>query len=685
MKYLNGKVSHVWAAEQLGLPVTTVRTVPSLRSQLDAHQPKKALKADVRLVPRMRHEAADQALRRLGKLRGAITTAIDLGLASVAPATRANGWAAFFDFVKWMHGSKEHCIALEAWVVGDLPAEPIYRRAVDAWRGDVVRRQSLKATTQSKIIGDLRRILQILYRSALAPCQPALQPVKDARRKVQPRPSVAQATRDPLVEAIDEEARSRGLEAWSDDRSQFIAALREDAPAGTPDIVLAIRDLNRRRLHAIRAAAQSAFEFGYERWQEGQKLIESSNELVPFSELAARGEEFSRKQLLARYLRSLVAWNRGLPPKTESLRPLQSHHVKLLRLCGGLGEVADRLHASSRTVAAAITLYLVDSGANVPVARTLKSDALSRSNLAGHTTISGHKTTANGKAIHVDLPDVDPHSNLSTVFALKKLPEMLTSLRADAPAASRDSLFLVRPQRFVKDVSGLYFLELFRDILRTNADLAGLILSPSMIRTSVLLDLALSNEGRLKLVQARAHHASINETSGYTNKYPTRLVYEQKIREFQDHFEALVLVGMPEVLERLGVGGDRIQLYADKAKRTGLGFLCGAPTAGLQPETPSGATCLQLDRCADCTARVIVAEPDLVADLILFNNALWKAEPAWASERPERWEEVWLPHLALTEVALELMTRGPLARVHREGQKIADARLAGGEQLVELW
>ncbi len=487
------------------------------------------------------------------------------------------------------------------------------------------------------------------------------------------------------MEAIDEEAQSRGLEAWSEDRTQFIAALREAAPAGVPDIVLAIRDLNRRRLHAIRAAAQSVFELGYERWNEGRALIESPNEVIPFIELAARGEQFSRKQLLARYLKSLVAWNDGLPPKNEPLRPMKSHHVKLLRLCGGLDEVADRLHASSRTVAAAITLYLVDSGANVPVARTLKSDALNRSHLAGHTTISGHKTTANGKAIHADLPDVDPNSNLSSVFALTQIPEMLTYLRLGAPAASRDSLFLVRPQKFVKDVSGLYFLTLFRDIVRTHPDLDGLVLSPSMIRTSVLLDLALSNEGRLKLVQARAHHASINETAGYTNKYPVRLLYEQKIRQFQDHFEALVLVGMPAVLERLGVGGNRIQLYADKAKRTGLGFLCGAPTAGLQPETPSGATCLQLDRCADCTARVIVAEPDLVADLILFNKALWKAEPAWASERPERWEEVWLPHLALTEVALELMTRGPLARVLREGQAIADARLAGGEQLVELW
>lgn len=685
VQYRNGKVSHVWAAEQLGLPVTTIRTVPSLRSQLDAHRPTKALKADVRLVPHTTHEAADRALRLLGKRRSAITSAIDLAFASLAPATKANGWTAFFDFLKSLHGTSGHRTTLEAWASGDMPPEQEYRRGVEAWRGDVVRRAALKATTQSKIIGDLRRVLSILYKSDLAPCDPHLPPVRDARRKVQPRPSIAQATRDPLEDAIDEEARSRGLDAWSEDRAQFIAALREAAPADAADVILAIRDLNRRRLSAVRSAAQSVFDYGYGRWKEGRELLQSTNEMMPFEELAARSDHFSREQLLARYLKGLVAWNGGFPPKNSTLRLIPAWHRKLLRLCGGLDEVADRLHASSRTVAAAITLYLVDSGANVQVARTLKVNALNRSNLAGHTTISGHKTTANGKAIRADLPDVDPHWQLSTVVALTKLREMLNQLRSAAPLASKDSMFLVRPQSSVKDVGGLYFLSLFRDIVGQHSELEDLTLSPSMLRTSILLDLALSDEGRLKLVQARAHHASMDQSAGYTNKYPVRLIYEQKIRQFQDHFEALVLVGMPAVLERLGVRGDRIQLYADKAKRTGLGFLCGAPTAGLQPETPSGATCLQLDRCADCTARVIVAEPELVADLILFNRALWKAEPAWASERPERWEEVWLSHLALTEVALELMTRGPLARVHREGQKIADARQAAGEQLVELW
>lgn len=683
----NGRVPLVWAAKALGLKPYQVRNAPALRKQLDGFNRPDLAAVGVPKIPKVRRERAVAWLGLLGTSRIEIARAISLSLKGVSDATQTNSWVAFFDLVQWLDESEEHREALLQWRNGEAALPRTFQEGVSAWRYSLMRRGGITATTQAKLIGDARRVLSTLRRSGWLSEKIELPTVKDARRKSNPRASVAQVSQDPLVVALDEEANRRELEPWSKDRAQFIAALREEISAPVVDVVGAIRDLNRSRLRATRDAAEACFLRGYTKWQEGQRLMGAVTAAPRLPRaLSERIGLEPKEALLGEYLAYLAMQNGGLPPKIERNGPPARHaHILLLRHFGGTEEVADRLHASPLTVAAAITLYLVDSGANTQVARTLHTGAVTKSTNAGFWTVAGHKTTANGKAIIDDLPDAEAGIALTTIEAFRRLAKMLSPLRAAASTSNKDSMFLVRLRHAVKEVEGERFLYLFRDVISDHPSLSGLKLSPSMIRTSVLLELALAREGRLENVRQKAQHASENQTDGYTRKYPIRLLYEAAVRRFQENLQALVLVGMPETLNRLGLNGEKVKLLAENAKRSGLGFLCGAPEAGIQHGSVPGAACRQLDRCAECPVRLVIAEPDLVADLILFNKALWQAEPAWSSERPERWEEAWLPHLALTEVVLEHMSRGPLSQVLAKARQIADQRRADGEQLVELW
>ncbi len=157
---------------------------------------------------------------------------------------------------------------------------------------------------------------------------------------------------------------------------------------------------------------------------------------------------------------------------------------------------------------------------------------------------------------------------------------------------------------------------------------------------------------------------------------PLRIIYERKIREFMDAFEAIALVGVENAALRLGMDVERVREIAAKAMRTGLGRLCLDNKAGIQPETAPGEACTKVKSCHSCAAAVIVAEPELIADLVIWHGSLVEAAETWEPEREERFASEWLDELAFCEVAIEALGRGPHVRVLRQGRILAERRLA---------
>ena len=70
---------------------------------------------------------------------------------------------------------------------------------------------------------------------------------------------------------------------------------------------------------------------------------------------------------------------------------------------GGIHAIEGMLIPEADTTGAVLNLYLLESGANVSVGRTLDRECLQASDLAGFVRITGHKARAGGKPIFAEL------------------------------------------------------------------------------------------------------------------------------------------------------------------------------------------------------------------------------------------------------------------------------------------
>lgn len=682
----NGRPMVAWAARELNISEAVVQTTPLLRKILADYAHPRAQSADASAIRGITIEKAEVALALLGISRQAVSRALLTHFSSHSPATAKTNWRVFFNFLHWLNRTGYDNI-LRAWSDGATPTKAALEEATWAWRDELASTARVKATTATTYVGNLRNILEVLAHAGLAPEIAPLRPLRDSRRKTDPRPTFGQVLRDPVLGLMDDQARSLGLEAWSRERVQFVAALREEADRlllAPENLIEAMRSLNRNRLNVLRSVCESICVEAWRRWNDGQTLLASheGRAQTTFTKLAARARQGGDDHLLGDYLHAVREECAGLVPRGRQRS--SSHHAILLAL-GGYDAVAGHLHALPKTVSATAIVYLIDSGANVPVARELVADSIQPSTQSGFCTIAGNKGSARGKAIRPDLPRKRGDGHQSSVEALQNLRAMTQPLRRSAPRGMRDLIFLHRPGQTVKSLHAYSLNEELRRIVAATDELAGMHLSPAMIRPSVLLDMALADEGRLAAVKAVAHHATVSQTDGYTRKYPVRLLYEERVRHFQNVVQSIIVTNAALDPCVLALSPGLVTDLAAEGLRTGLGTLCRSPMASPQAGVPDGEHCSRLDMCSTCSARFIIAEPSAIADMLLFSEALKTAEADWIRDRPQRWDNVWLPWLAMSQVVIEKMSRGPLARILREAREIADARKGAGERLIQPW
>ena len=94
---------------------------------------------------------------------------------------------------------------------------------------------------------------------------------------------------------------------------------------------------------------------------------------------------------------------------------------------------------------------------------------------------------------------------------------------------------------------------------------------------------------------------------------------------------------------------------------------------------------MEIESCIGCPNMIVVNHPETVADLIQWNRVLNARGAEWEVERPERWEQKWLPWLIFTEVVLEQMKRGPNARVYERALVLVAEREKAGISVPEPW
>lgn len=610
--------------------------------------------------------------------------------------------------LEWIGKSQNpHCQAVvdEAVRTGKVTSEDEWGDALFAYRDHLVASIASGFATESAVdsnITALRTALNGLSSGRVVPdTAMALPGIKHVRRLNGHLRSVAEVS---TAGASDHKsdyiafARDRYLEVCSrsgtdmgmGDSEEFINGLVTEL--GTfhdlpEDPVAAVRLVLVRRLDALRSHATVIVDAAMRALEHGQRLLSLSEIDGMAFETTYFGfacNQYQRQQLLRTFfpvsensmegisekgLANLLALIRqrhaGIPPvghATKGAGAYGQFFAKRYREYGGLARIIQLLGPDSHAVCAILTLYLIESGANVGVGRTLNRDCMEHSDLDAHCRITGHKARAKGRPIIVDLPETS-----SAVRAMKWLLSASDVLKS---ASSRDSdrLFLVRCRGRVNLMPPHFFTNWFQGFAASTPGLQGMKLVPSMIRPSVLLHAALSNDGRLAVGKAIAQHG-LAVTQGYQQKWPTRLLYEDNIRRFQTAVETIILSSVEDAASKLGITVAQFEDRLGNLRATGLGTFC---KDGRGRSSEPGKTCSTLDCWNDCPHTLIVADVEAIASLQLWQRSLRAVQPVWERDQPERWDQIWLPWLCLTDVVEEKMVRGPMITIWSAATRRAD-------------
>lgn len=622
-------------------------------------------------------------------------------------------YLALFNALDWIGKSENyHCIAVvaEAQDKGRVSSAGEWEDALFAYRDYLVGKIADGAAIDSGVEGVIKLLrigLNALTSGRHVPDTAARLPgVKLARRRANSRLSLAEAR----------PANGKGTEGWIDyvafTRHHFDAARKavgaEFGPnnsepffssiarelgaqeALTDDPAEAVRLVLRRRLDALRSRALAIVEEAAQMYERGRELLLRATidcsqferdflgdtltdqqrrtllrNLFP-DPRESSGEEI--EQGMANFL-ALIDQSRGGIPPRGGYEPLGGmpdaeygrFFIRRYRDYGGLKTIAPMLNPEGDAVGAALTLYLIESGANVSVGRTLDRNCLEASDLVGYRRITGHKARANGKPIIVDLPNGSP--------AIRAI-EWLLSAGSRLPSGTKndgDRLFLVRFGARVQLARASWYAQWFKEFAASTPGLEDLSLAPSMIRPSVLLHAALSNDGRLMTGMALGQHG-VGVSQRYQQKWPTRQLYDQNIRRFQAAFETLVMENVDEAAAKIGINAEQFEARLSELRPTGLGTFCRDQRGRLGDRSSS---CSTLDCWNDCPHLLIVAEEEAIAALQLWQTSLRAVQPDWERDRPERWDEVWLPWLCLADVIEEKMVRGPMIKIWNASAKRA--------------
>ena len=476
---------------------------------------------------------------------------------------------------------------------------------------------------------------------------------------------------------------------------------REDLPK---DISQAVCVLCEERLTALRISASKIFESWREQFELGRQIIDSSvqenrTDYRTLENIRLNKTKFEWTKTISPLLpkqdpdlalRNLLTL---VDKDFDGVCPLANTHewgqywTKIYMRTGGKDRVQSFLSPPRLVTSAVICLYLCETGANESVATSMMADAIRPSKVPKHLTTVGNKVRSKGKQIIDDLPLESTITGCTSAAEAMSFYQSATSRYRSKNSEETNKLFLYVEYSKIKHMTEWQLRGDFSKITANSTELSTLKITPSMIRPTVLLMEYLKNPTNIGATQLLARHENDTTTFGYVNKLPHRVILADKIREFQERIQNIALSKNKKARDIIGIESTTWITANKRAQRTGLGLFCSDPTLGVQPDYPKGSTCQALDRCLVCPQKIVVAEPQSIADMIIWKNALESAEDRFLNERYERWETVWLQWYAFFQVVLdEKMTRGEFAKIKKDAERLAGQRMQSKDfKLQEPW
>ncbi|TBC84265.1 hypothetical protein [Rhizobium ruizarguesonis] len=307
---------------------------------------------------------------------------------------------------------------------------------------------------------------------------------------------------------------------------------------------------------------------------------------------------------------------------------------------GGATLIQSYLLPTQEAISATLVLYLLESGSNVSVGRTLYRDCIEESEEPNHSKVTGYKARACGKPIFVTLPD-----RCEAIKAMLWLREasLCTSKIIEG---DENQLFIARGKNdTLKLIEEFTFRYQFTKLIGSITEFDSLTLTPNMIRPSILLKAALESDSRTGLSRAMGQHGKqVHE--GYVNKYPIRYLRDTDIRLFQYSMETVVIQNIDDIHDFLNIDQQGMAERVEAVMRTGLGTMCGNRYGKPGNE---GKLCQSLDCVKGCPQLILIAIPKEIAILQIWQHSLRLVEGDWVRDQPDRWEKVWLPWLCFCD------------------------------------
>ncbi|MBY3177561.1 hypothetical protein HFO27_23455 [Rhizobium leguminosarum] len=482
---------------------------------------------------------------------------------------------------------------------------------------------------------------------------------------------------------LNEAAEASKIETVVSEQGDFLRALREEleaepfTSADNPSKLI-LRILNR-RVDLIYAAAWKVVQQGQRDLERGKELLQRAVEIND-EELAfvigegqprsfERDERMRRsfpvgdgmEQGIANLLMVVKQRYDGIYPVASTKRVQNAFFAVRALEYGGVKKLQAYLMPSKEVVSAVLTLYLLESGSNVSVGRTLYLDCIEPSDTPGHIKVTGYKARAAGKPIFAVFPETS-----EAAIAMKWLHDAV-ALLTNVEQGDRNFLFVTKARgEKVKLIEEYGYRADFKRLVKVIPEFAGLSMNPNMTRPTILLRAALEEDGVTTLSQAIGQHGQrVHE--GYVNKYPLRYLRDTEVRYFQRSLETVVIQKIKEAHDFLGVDLDGMSGRVEAVMRTGLGTLCGDRNG--RPGS-DGSPCTSVDCWNNCPQLIVIAKKEEVAILQIWQHSLRLVEGDWIQHQPERWEAVWLPWLCFVD-AVEVKMRQSFGAVWRAASVIS--------------
>lgn len=359
------------------------------------------------------------------------------------------------------------------------------------------------------------------------------------------------------------------------------------------------------------------------------------------------------------------------------------------------------LGASSEGLTAGFHIIAIDTGWNCQPNEDLQADPFIGSAVQGRRrikSIGGVKVRAGDKEIEAALEDGDElwlpvkrsDVRLAGVQVIEAWLELTAPLRAkairlgDDESASR--LWLWRASRSNKPCSSLTNLKggWWPEFLAKRAAhprLGGLRITRRIIRKTVANIEAMKGSFSHQLPMALLDHSSQIQSKMYLTEDTIQALYESKIRQFIDLWEAVATLCLDAAAEKLGIPEDELHRRAQLGLSSGLDFAWIHEDANVMSDEPRPAT----DQLAEGSTSFVV-DDEAMENLHIARIALMTMKERIAGSNPQRWVRSWLPWHSIVE-AITRQIEGSRHRVafRRASQRAEEKLRAGHKAVPAVW